>query len=250
MSALYRLEHLSFAYQSRNHESSIFEDLNFNIEEGSRWAVIGPSGCGKSTLLHLLAGLVQPRSGQIFYENHLLEKPQSSIQIILQNHGLFPWKKVIDNVALPLNLKHGQKKIHLQKACELLERLGLGDFTNRYPYELSGGQQQRVAIARALITEPHALLMDEPFSALDALTREDLQDLSLQVIQKHQMTSVLVTHQIIEGVRMADHLLVFPGFSEAPLFLTVDHNIRYDESAFAHYCDMLRGILRGDQRAN
>lgn len=246
MPALYELKNLGFAYGGREGAGAkVLTDLSLEIEAGARWAIIGPSGCGKSTLLHLLAGLARPAEGVLLYRGAPLAHPQPSIQIILQVHGLFPWKRVIDNVILPLQLAEGRSKDQAPKALALFDRLGLSGLEQRYPYELSGGQQQRVAIARALISRPSVLLMDEPFSALDALTREDLQALALELIEAEQITSVLVTHQIMEAVRMADHLLVFPAFGEKPLALTVDQGVRYDESAFARYCSTLRGLLKG-----
>ena len=174
----------------------VLDHVNLTIEQGERWAVIGPSGCGKSSLLHLLAGLAQPNSGEVVYQGQQLKKPHPEISVILQEYGLFPWKTVAQNVALPLLLQKRQKKEIKERTNDLLQMLQLGEHAKKYPAQLSGGQRQRIAIARALIAQPKVLLMDEPFSALDALTRENLQNTVLDLCEQQQLTLVIVTHSI------------------------------------------------------
>lgn len=178
-------------------------NLNLKFKSGERWSVIGPSGCGKTSLLYILAGLLQPTNGKVIW----CQQPATSL--ILQDCGLFPWKTALENACLGLSLRGCSCKAASEKAQEILSDLGLKSFIHYYPAQLSGGQRQRVAIARALLTEPRFLLLDEPFSALDALTREQLQDLLLQLWQRYHFTSVMVTHDIAEAVYIGTHVAVF-----------------------------------------
>ena len=188
----------------------VLADLSFSLGRGETLAVIGPSGCGKSTLLRLLAGLDKPDQGAV----RVSEGARSAF--ILQDYGLFPWKTAEENVALPL-LLHGKPPDVRQRAtAAMLAELGLGGLEKRYPSALSGGQRQRVAIGRALITGPDILLMDEPFSSLDALTREHLQAVVLEMWQRRRLTCVLVTHSVAEAVFLGRHILVLGAEDAGP----------------------------------
>lgn len=189
------------------------EDIYLQIEAGQRWALIGPSGCGKSTLLHLMAGLLQPAQGRVFFQGVPLLGPHPEISVILQEYGLFPWKTVEENIGLPLKLQKCPKKEMQQKIQEMLSAMGLTEQGKKLPRQLSGGQRQRVAIARAFIRQPKLLLMDEPFAALDALTRETMQNLVLELCAKRELSMVLVTHNIEEAIFLGQKIAAFADHS-------------------------------------
>ena len=183
----------------------VLEDISFSLPEGETLAVIGPSGCGKSTLLYLLAGLTPPSAGQVLPERG---EKAGSTAFILQEYGLFPWKTVAANLALPLELQKVSPEACQKKVQAMLAELGLNGLENRFPAQLSGGQRQRTAIGRALITEPRLLLMDEPFSSLDALTREHAQQIVLDLWQRRRPTCVLVTHTVAEALFLGQHIMI------------------------------------------
>lgn len=184
---------------------SVLADVSFSLPEGSSLAVIGPSGCGKSTLLSIAAGLAPADSGSVVLS------PQRKTAFILQDYGLFPWKTVRDNLALPLQLQGMGRKERFEAVSAMLKELGLEGLEKRFPVQLSGGQRQRVAIGRALIGRPDLLLMDEPFAALDAITREHLQNLLLDVWQRRRMSFILVTHNVAEAVFLGRFIMVLGG---------------------------------------
>jgi NitT/TauT family transport system ATP-binding protein len=207
------LTSLCFQYQS----TQIFHDFTWNVDKGDSWAVLGPSGCGKSTLLSLLAGLRFPQSGKIYINKEPLSRPRPQTGLILQDFGLLPWATVRQNASLGLQMRsfYGADGIHAPKKTSLianvstwLERLGLVSVAEKYPAQISGGQRQRTAIARTLITEPDLLLMDEPFSSLDAPTREALQQLTMDLIFEQNLTLILVTHSIEEAILIGKKILL------------------------------------------
>ncbi len=177
------------------------EGVSFSIAKGESCSVIGPSGCGKTTLLFILSGLLKPTEGEILINS-------KNIALILQDYGLFPWKTVYENVSLGLEIRGVKKEEQRKIVLPLLEKLGLKGFENHYPRQLSGGMQQRVAFARALALNPEILLMDEPFSSLDALTREKLQNFLLKLWINNKVTMVLVTHSIEEAVFLGRKIVV------------------------------------------
>ena len=170
--------------------------------------LIGPSGCGKSTLLRLLGGLVKPTSGRVLYRGQPLTRPTSSIGMVFQQPTLMPWRTVIQNTALPLQILGIPATERFERAAAMLELVGLGDFAQSLPRELSGGMQQRVSLARALIHAPDTLLLDEPFGSLDALTRERMNDELLRIWGQERQTAIMVTHDIQEAIFLADRVLV------------------------------------------
>ena len=188
--------------------NQILQDISFSLPAGETLAVIGPSGCGKSTLLYLLAGLTNPSEGSVSFNG---TNTKGKRAFILQDYGLFPWKTVAENLALPLNLQGVEQKEQHRAVHSMLQELGLAGLEQRYPAQLSGGQRQRVAVGRALITEPELLLMDEPFSSLDALTREHLQHIVLALWERRRPTCVLVTHNVTEAVFLGKKILVVRG---------------------------------------
>ncbi|MCP3944683.1 MAG: ABC transporter ATP-binding protein [Desulfobacteraceae bacterium] len=192
-------------------EQIIMDDISFQMKDTGSIVILGPSGCGKTTLLNIIAGMTHPDSGFVKLDQQLVENPTSDIAFILQNYGLLPWKTNLDNVALGLKIKGYSKKTSYQKSIRLLKQLGLEDRKYDYPDVLSGGEKQRIAIARAYIMEPKLLLMDEPFSALDAITREKLQDTLLQIWYHKQVPFILVTHSVEEAVFLGKEIYILAG---------------------------------------
>lgn len=199
-----RMENLVLRYETT--ETTAFSGINLTIERGSTTVLIGPSGCGKTSLLYVLAGLKQASEGQVVYG---INQPIQELAIILQDYGLFPWKTVEENIALGLVLRQKSQAVIQERVERYLERLRLTSYRRHYPGQLSGGQKQRVALARSLTLEPKILLMDEPFSSLDALTRENAQELFLELkAVQPEMTVILVTHSIEEAAYLGDRILV------------------------------------------
>ncbi len=199
---------LSKLYPTRDGRVSALERITFRVGEGEFVAVVGPSGCGKSTLLKILAGILSTTSGEALLRGTPIAGPRRDIGVVFQSPVLFPWRTVLDNVLLPADVQRLGRERYKPVAVELLSLVGLQGFERRYPWELSGGMQQRVAITRALIHDPAMLLMDEPFGALDAMTREHM-NLELQRIWLEKKKTVLfITHSIPEAVFLADRVLV------------------------------------------
>ena len=191
------------------------EDCSLSIEKGEFVALVGPSGCGKSTLLKMVSGLELPSGGRIRLDGNEVRGPQHGIGIAFQNATLLPWRSTLDNVLLPLEVSREhrssfrrKKKQHIERAMALLETVGLDEFASHAPYQLSGGMQQRANLCRALIHEPELLLLDEPFAALDAFTREELWGVLQQLFMDRKFTVILVTHDLRESVYLADTVYV------------------------------------------
>jgi len=184
------------------------DDLSLEVQEREFICILGPSGCGKTTLLRIVAGLDRPTSGQVLIDGHLIDKPCPRLVMIFQEYSLFPWRTVRENIAFGLEIQ-GVSREHRKDAVDrYLTLVGLSDFGGQYPYELSGGMRQRVAVARALAIEPDVLLMDEPFGALDAQTRNVMQRELLRLREKTQKTILFVTHSVDEAVFLADRIVV------------------------------------------
>jgi NitT/TauT family transport system ATP-binding protein len=191
-------------------DSVVSEDLRLDVEQHELVCVVGTSGGGKTTLLRAIGGLVEPRSGEISIEGRQVVGPDPSVALIFQHFGLFPWKTVRSNVEYGVRVQGREPADGL--VDRLLASMDLDDWADAYPYQLSGGMQQRVGIARAFAVEPRVLLMDEPFSALDAITREQLQLELLRLWREHsEMTAVLVTHDIDEAMLLGDRVVVMAG---------------------------------------
>jgi ABC-type nitrate/sulfonate/bicarbonate transport system ATPase subunit len=221
-----QLNSLSFGYPQ---SKPIFDNFNWQIQRRETWAVLGTSGCGKTTLLYLLTGLLFPTSGQILINDQLLTRPRPRTGLILQEYGLLPWATVRGNAELGLKVRnfYGADGIHTPQdyrpkrdVTPWLERLGIAGIAGKYPSQISGGQRQRAAIARTLALQPDLLLMDEPFSSLDAVIREDLQTLTLELCAEHGITLVIVTHNIEEAAAMGRKILLLstPPNREAHIF--------------------------------
>jgi NitT/TauT family transport system ATP-binding protein len=182
------------------------EDISFETYEGEFICILGPSGCGKSTLLKIIAGLLEPTSGEVIYSGKNTSMPLNSM--VFQEYGVFPWMNVIDNVAFGLEMRGIPKKERYDKSLEYLKRVGLSKYALRNPHELSVGMRQRIALARAFVNNPEILLMDEPFGSLDAQTRLILQDELLKIWKDQQKTVIFVTHDIDEAILLGDRVLV------------------------------------------
>lgn len=192
-------------------QSCVLRDVSFDLNEGDTVVILGPSGCGKTTLLNLISGMDKPDVGIIRVNDHAVAKPSTEIAFILQNFGLLPWKTNLQNVALGLKIKGVRRKERNAVAARYLSELGLAGRESDYPSVLSGGEQQRVAIARAYASGPKLLLMDEPFSSLDAITRELLQDTLLNSWKQNPIPYVLVTHSVEEAAYLGKKVLILAG---------------------------------------
>ncbi len=185
--------------------------VDLDVAEGEFLAIVGPSGCGKSTLLQIAAGLAPPSAGEVRFRGAPVTAPPAGIVYLFQQYGksLLPWRRVVDNVAFAIEHRPGVSRAAARETSRrYLAMVGLDEFADRFPWQLSGGMQQRVTIARALAAEPRVLLMDEPFSSVDALTRLELHQLVLDLWAKHRFTAVLVTHDVDEAVFLADRVAV------------------------------------------
>jgi NitT/TauT family transport system ATP-binding protein len=202
-----RVENLTKYYG----DHCVFKDINFEIGPREIVSVVGPSGCGKTTLLRCLNGLIQPDEGKVVADGATVTSPRPGIAIVFQDFGLFPWKTALDNVAYGLVVQGVKKTKAREIATDYVKMVALEGFEDRYPHQLSGGMQQRAGLARALAVEPSVLLMDEPFGALDAQTRELMQFELLQIWDKNPMSMLFVTHGIEEAVLMGDRVIVLGG---------------------------------------
>jgi NitT/TauT family transport system ATP-binding protein len=233
------------------------DEVSFAIKPGEFVCLVGPSGCGKSTLLKILAGLLPRSDGTITRSGHELDGPGPDVGMVFQAPVLLPWRTVMENVLLPTEFRRLKADDYRQRAQDLLGLVGLADFQNRYPHELSGGMQQRASIVRALVQDPPILLMDEPFGALDAMTREQMNVELLRIWHHNRKTVVFVTHSIAESVFLADRVFVMtprPGrIAEIididlprPRDLTVINTERFGRYA-SHIRDLLHS--KGDLSA-
>jgi len=199
---------VSKTYRRAGRETPALESIDLAIRNGEFLAIVGPSGCGKSTLLRIVAGLVGASRGEVRVEGARIDRPQTNLGIVFQSPVLLDWRTALDNVLVQVELRSLDPRAYRDNALRLLDQIGLKDFADRYPYELSGGMRQRVAIARALIHDAPLLLMDEPFGALDALTREQMRlDLEALWLATHK-TVMFITHSIDEAVLLADRVVV------------------------------------------
>jgi NitT/TauT family transport system ATP-binding protein len=244
---LLNLDSVSVTYQTAAGEHRALSDIDLTVEHGGSCVIIGPTGCGKTSLLYLLAGLTLPTDGSVSVDNSPLSGIRQETSLILQQHGLFPWKDAYTNASLGLTLRNAAPDEVMSTTRRLMEEMGIWEVKDSFPAQLSGGQRQRVAIARSLATDPDLLLMDEPFSALDAMTRETLQDLVLSLWKERSFTSVLVTHSIEEAVFLGqkiviisprpgriDHVVENPGMGDLDYRLT---------GTFHEKCTELRRLM-------
>jgi NitT/TauT family transport system ATP-binding protein len=202
------------------HGANAFEAVSaasFSIGKGEFVSLLGPSGCGKSTLLMMIAGLESVTEGRVLASGNIVREPSSDIGIVFQDPTLLPWKTALQNILFPIEMMHRSRADHVGRATELLELVGLFDAGNKRPSQLSGGMKQRVSLCRALIADPDILLMDEPFSALDAITRDDMNVVLLELWERYRKTVLFVTHSIREAALLSDRVLVMGGSPSAIL---------------------------------
>jgi NitT/TauT family transport system ATP-binding protein len=202
------VNHVSQIFRTGEREIIALEDIHFSVPQGQFVCLLGPSGCGKSTLLNAIAGFTQASSGSIVCDGKTVRGPGPERGMIFQEYALFPWMTVQQNVAFGLEIKKQDKTDIEQRVTQLLQQLKLHEFAHRFPKELSGGMRQRVAIARILALDSPIMLMDEPFGALDALTRRNLQDELLRLWSEVKKTIIFVTHSIEEAIYLADRIIV------------------------------------------
>jgi NitT/TauT family transport system ATP-binding protein len=253
------VQDLTFRYNPG--ATPIFENFSWEVAQGEAWAIIGPSGCGKTTLLYLLAGLVRATAGEVRIAGQAIQRPRPETGLILQDYGLLPWATVGENAALGLTIRgfYGPDGRHAPREGTLrgeeatarvqhwLKRLGIDAHADKFPGQVSGGQRQRAAIARTFALGPDVLLMDEPFSSLDALTREDLQNLTVELRRETGLTSAIVTHNIEEAVFLGERILALgnppnrePRIVENP---QAGGEGWRSEGAYLAKCDELRATL-------
>jgi len=221
---------------------NVVEEFSREIDSGELVALVGPSGCGKSTLLHIAAGLEKPSAGAMLADGKPVRGPDPERTLMFQENALYPWMTLVQNVALALEFQKVDKKQAEAQAREWLEKVNLKSFEDYYPHQVSGGMRQRAALARAFITRPKVLLLDEPFGALDALTRMTLQDALRQLIREAGPTVLLVTHDVDEALFLADRILVF---SKRPATVLKEFSLSHHEKThdLSEFADMRREIL-------
>jgi len=230
-------------------------EVSFDMSQGRSCSIIGPSGCGKTTLLFILSGILKPSKGKAMIEGKEVVSPSKEVALILQDYGLFPWKTVYENVALGLEIRSHSVKSSISKkerkriVLSLLQDLGLKGFENHYPKQLSGGMQQRIGFARALALNPKILLMDEPLSSLDALTRETLQNFLLALWKNNRMTMLLVTHNIEEAVFLGEKIIVLSSRPGSVVKIIENHKVGDDNyrntEDFLEKCRAVRRSIEG-----
>jgi NitT/TauT family transport system ATP-binding protein len=203
-----RVEHLFKEFQLNGTKQMVLEDINFTVRRGELICIAGRSGCGKSTLLKLIGGFLVPTSGAVILDGKRVKKPGTDRCFVFQEDALFPWLTVEENIAFGMRRSPGAHSGHQNEIERFLSLVGLADFREYLPREISGGMKQRVALARVLILKPGVLLMDEPFGALDAYTREEMRDLLLSLWEQLGQTILFVTHDVSEAVLLADRILV------------------------------------------
>jgi NitT/TauT family transport system ATP-binding protein len=220
----------------------VVDAFNTEVKKGELVALVGPSGCGKSTLLHIAAGLEMPSSGRMLVNDQLVRGPNPERMLMFQENALYPWQTLLQNVAMALEFQKTERQQAQQQAREWLAKVNLKGFEDYYPHQVSGGMRQRAALARAFISHPQVLLLDEPFGALDALTRMTLQDALRALIREMRPTVLLVTHDVDEALFLADRILVF---SPRPAKVLKEFNLQHHEKThdLSEFAGMRREIL-------
>ena len=235
---------VSHDYQTNQGLLPVIKNLSISVKKGGFTAIVGPSGCGKSTITRLVSGLLKPSKGSIFISNEKVISPLSTVGMAFQNPVLLEWRNVINNIILPLeivskNIKYNFKR---ERALELLKLVGLEEFELNIPSELSGGMKQRVSLCRSLVHNPEVLILDEPFAALDAFTREDLWNVMLKLKSEQDFTCILITHDLREAVYLADQVIVLSG-RPATLQYTVQTDFKKNKTISDLYSSKVTKLL-------
>lgn len=244
------VEGVSLTYNTSRGPLEALSGLDFRVAQGEFVSVLGPSGCGKSSLLRLASGLLSPSAGRLVLAGEPVAGPRRDVGIVFQQPTLLPWRRVLDNVLVPIRAAGGDVRAARARALALLDLVGLGAFAQHYPHELSGGMQQRVGIARGLVHDPAMLLMDEPFAALDAMTRETMMEEIQRIWMEAGKSVLFITHSIPEAVFLSDRVLVMsarPGrvIEEVRVDLPRPRRIEaLDDARFAALAGHLRGLFR------
>ncbi len=233
---------ISLTFKPKNRDSvTALKELTLDVAKGEFVSLVGPSGCGKSTFLNVLLGLLKPDGGEIRLNGKQITGPGQERAMVFQEFGLLPWRTVLANVELGLELKGVQASVRRERAMELIKMAGLAGFASHYPHELSGGMKQRVGLARALVTDPEVLLMDEPFAALDAQTRDLMQMELLQIWDRTKKTVVFVTHSIEEAAYLSDRVIVIsarPGRAKDVMKIALPRPRDYEMRLSAEFNDI------------
>lgn len=240
-----RIHKMKFSFQNIEKSFSdlrVIDDFSREIDHGELVALVGPSGCGKSTLLHMAAGLERPSGGSLLADGKAIRGPNPERTLMFQENALYPWLTLEQNVALALEFQRSNKRRARELAREWLAKVQLSGFEEYFPQQVSGGMRQRAALARAFISRPKAMLLDEPFGALDALTRMTLQDALRELIREAAPTVLLVTHDVDEALFLADRILVF---SQRPAVVLKEFNLAHHEKThdLSEFAPMRREIL-------
>jgi NitT/TauT family transport system ATP-binding protein len=208
VAALITVRDVEKLFRSGSRSVHALDRVSFDIDEGSFVSLVGPSGCGKSTLLKIISGLLSSSAGVVSVNGKHVKEPLENVGMVFQSPVLLKWKTVLGNIMLPVEFAKLEREPHLERARSLVRIVGLTGFEEMYPYELSGGMQQRVSLCRALVIDPQVLLMDEPFGALDAMTRDELDLELMRIWEERKKTVLFVTHNIQEAVFLSDHVIV------------------------------------------
>lgn len=236
------LENISKSYQ----EQGILNEINFSLKEGEIGAILGRSGVGKTTIFNILAGFEKADSGTIFLKDTDITHKKKEISYMTQKHLLLPYFNILDNICLSLTLKHTKKKVAYEKALPLLDKFGLAEHQKKYPHELSGGMKQRVSFLRAYLKESDLMLFDEPFSALDSITKQEIYKWFLEMTSEERKTTIFITHDIQEAIYLSDRIFVLDG-RPANVCLNLEikkpekiETFRNSKEFFAYYDEIMK----------
>lgn len=241
-----QLRSVSISFGAAAHSVVAVRNIDLDVLPGEFIAILGPSGCGKSTLLGAVAGFTPVSAGEIVMDGEVVRQPSAERGMVFQHHTLFPWKTVLGNTEFGLKMRGVRRAERRERARNILQRVGLGESERRYPEQLSGGMQQRVNLARVLVNRPRLLLMDEPFSALDAQTRLQMQELLLELWQELRMTVIFVTHDIDEAIFLSDRVVVFsshPGRIKVEVPVELDRPRFTDTLTSPEFMRLKRGCM-------
>lgn len=244
------IANISKTFIYNNESMPVLENISLKVKKGEFISIVGPSGCGKSTLLKMIPGLIKPDRGRIVLEGKEVKGQVTKVGYMAQRDLLAPWKTVLDNIALPLIIKGNNKKDAYEKVRKMLPIFGLEGFANHYPHQLSGGMRQRAALMRTILIDSQVLLLDEPFAALDALTREEMQEWLLSIWERFKVSVLLITHSIDEAIFLSDKVYVL---SKRPGQIVLEQQVRLPRprtrdivtsEEFTHYKKILLKALR------